>query len=46
MDIDGNCGSCYDGYTLTDGACVECTFTGCTQDGRSVTNNACQCTSC
>ena len=35
LDINGNCGSCY-------GTCAIFTFTGCTQDGHSVTNSSCQ----
>lgn len=45
-DIYGNCSVCYDGYTITGGACVQCAFTGCKSGFTSVVANVCTCTAC
>ncbi len=45
-DIYGNCSSCYPGYTLTLGSCVQCPFTGCLAANSNVVNNLCTCTLC
>ena len=45
-DIYGNCSQCYDGYTISSGSCVQCTFTGCLAANQTVLSNVCTCTEC